>query len=382
MTDGRAGRPAAPDGDLLVDVRGLTVGYRGETGKTVRIVDDASFHLRRGEALGLAGESGSGKTTTALALLGLLPTGLELLGGEIDLHSRRGLMRVHRRTEAGLRDLRWRTVSVVFQGAMNALDPVVRVGDQLAEAIRLHDPEPDRGEVRARVVELMEMVGIPAARARRHPHEFSGGMRQRIMIALALACRPELVIADEPTTALDVVTQAQILRILEELRQELGLSLILISHDMSVLAETCDRLAIMYGGRIVETGPVADVHRAPAHPYTDRLLGVLPVIGGPRVLAAPIPGAPPDPAALPPGCVFHPRCHRADDDCRTEVPEPRDLGPERQARCLRPIGPAAQGSSPAQDRRETSDGSHTASEASTASHTAQTSQSPGREAAT
>ena len=214
---------AEPDPDLLLDVRGLTVAYRDyDRRKVVRIVDDVSFQLRRGEALGLAGESGCGKTTCALALMGLLPPALKRTKGEIDLRSSRGVMHIHRRTERGMRDLRWRTVSLVFQGASNALDPVMRVSDQIAEAIRLHEPEVDRAGVEERIAELFGYVGISPARARQYPHEFSGGMRQRVMIALGLACRPELIIGDEPTTALDVMMQAQILELLEELRPSSG----------------------------------------------------------------------------------------------------------------------------------------------------------------
>jgi peptide/nickel transport system ATP-binding protein len=219
-----------------------------------------------------------------------------------------------RRTEAGMQLVRWRHVSLVFQGAMNSLDPVQRVDDQIEEAIRLHERISGK-DVRARIGDLLTTVGLTAGVGRRYPHQLSGGQRQRVMIALALACRPSLVIADEPTTALDVVIQAQILELLEDLRERLGLALILISHDLGVLAETCDRIAIMYAGRIVETGPVSSVFEAPQHPYTKRLLDSLPVIGGPRGLAAPIPGAPPDPGDLPEGCRFRPRCPYAADRC-------------------------------------------------------------------
>jgi peptide/nickel transport system ATP-binding protein len=319
--------------DNLLEVDGLTVGYRRD-GREVRLVDDVSFHLARGEALGLAGESGCGKTTTALSLLGLLPTPLERIAGSIVLHTRDGDVNVHRRTELGMQAVRWRTVSLVFQGAMNALDPVMRVSHQIAEAIRLHEPGIDSAGVHARVRELFDAVGINPARANQYPHEFSGGMRQRVMIALALACRPELVIGDEPTTALDVMVQAQILELLESLRRDLGLSLILITHDLSVLAETCDRVAVMYAGAIVESGTVDDVFERPQHPYTQRLLGAFPAIGGERTLAPAIPGAPPDPVALPAGCRFHPRCHRAQERCAHDAPALRAVGEAHAAACL------------------------------------------------
>jgi peptide/nickel transport system ATP-binding protein len=323
----------ARDG-VLLDVRDLAVAYRERDGREVRLVDGVSFRLRRGEALGIAGESGCGKTTTALALLGLLPPNLYRAKGEIDINSTRGVMHVHRRTERGLRDLRWNTVSIVFQGAMNALDPVMRVSDQIGAAIRLHQPEIEQRRVDERIKELFGYVGINPARARHYPHEFSGGMRQRVMIALALACDPELIIGDEPTTALDVMLQAQILELFEQLRRDLGLALILITHDLSVLAETCDRVAVMYGGQIAETGDIADVYAEPQHPYTRRLLASFPTVGGPRGLPPAIPGIPPDPAELPDGCRFAPRCHVAQEACHRGAVPLQQLGEKRGARCL------------------------------------------------
>jgi peptide/nickel transport system ATP-binding protein len=228
--------------------------------------------------------------------------------------------------------VRWRHVSLVFQGAMNSLDPVKRIDHQIAEAIQLHERVASASDLRARIAELLATVGLTAALGGRYPHELSGGQRQRVMIALALACRPSVVIADEPTTALDVVMQAQILELLERLRRELGLALILISHDLGVLAETCDRIAVMYAGRIVETGPVRQVFDAPQHPYTKRLLDSLPVIGGPRELATPIPGGPPDPSDLPTGCRFQPRCPYAAERC-AEDPALREVRPEQSAAC-------------------------------------------------
>jgi peptide/nickel transport system ATP-binding protein len=323
-----------PSSDVLLDVQGLAVAYRDPKGQEVRLIDDVSFTLHRGEALGLAGESGCGKTTTALAILGLLPGNLYRAAGTISLDSTRGIMRIDRRTERGLRDIRWNTVSIVFQGAMNALDPCMRVSKQIAEAIQLHDKGVSDAETQARIKELFELVGISPSRATQYPHEFSGGMRQRVMIALALACRPELIIGDEPTTALDVMMQAQILELLESLRREFGLAMILITHDLSVLAETCDRVAIMYGGQIAEIGAIHDLYYDPEHPYTQRLLGAFPTVGGPRELAPPIPGVPPDPAAIPPGCRFEPRCHKAQDRCAKETVGLVDVGSGHAARCL------------------------------------------------
>ncbi len=227
--------------------------------------------------------------------------------------------------------MRWRHVSLIFQGAMNALDPVQRVDEQIAEAIRLHE-RVDSKRAAARIDELLATVGLTPGAGRRYPHQLSGGQRQRVMIALALACNPSLVIADEPTTALDVVMQAQVLELLERLREQLGLALILISHDLGVLAETCDRIAVMYAGRIVETGPVSSVFARPQHPYTKRLLESLPVIGGARDLAAPIPGGPPDPDHLPEGCRFRPRCPYAADRCLTDPPL-REVAPRHASAC-------------------------------------------------
>jgi peptide/nickel transport system ATP-binding protein len=312
----------------LLEISDLRVQHRGKP-----IVDGVDLTLAPGEALGLAGESGCGKTTTALAMMKLLPAGLQQ-SGTITLNPPKAEepINVGRRTEAGMREVRWRHISLVFQGAMNSLDPVQRVGDQIAEAIALHAARGGAEAVRARVVELLEMVGLTPATGRRYPHQLSGGQRQRIMIALALACRPSLVIADEPTTALDVVMQAQVLELLERLREQLGLALILISHDLGVLAETCDRIAVMYAGRIVEVGPVASVFSDPQHPYTKRLLESLPVIGGDRGLAEPIPGGPPDPGDPPEGCRFRPRCPYAEDVCMQDPPL-REVRPSQSAAC-------------------------------------------------
>jgi peptide/nickel transport system ATP-binding protein len=316
----------------VLRVEDLRVGYR-DGSKDVEIVSGVSFELARGEALGLAGESGCGKTT-ALAIMQLLAPGLRQLSGTIDLATDSGVVHVHRRTERGMRDLRWTEISLVFQGAPNALNPVQRISRQIGDAIRLHDPGANRAAVRARVGELLERVGISAKRGGEFPHEFSGGMRQRVMIALALACDPAVVIADEPTTALDVLTQAQVLALLEELRRDLGLALLLITHDLGVIAETCDRVAVMYAGSIVETGPTETVFGVPQHPYTQRLLGAFPQVGSERILPPAIPGAPPDPEAPPTGCRFHPRCHLAREVCSHGDVSLRPVGDDHESACL------------------------------------------------
>ncbi len=313
-------RLADPTAPLLV-VKDLRTWFKLESG-WVKAVDGVSFRLNDGEALGLAGESGCGKTTTALSLVGLLPSNARVKSGSIELF---GIDLVPK-SENALRRYRWREISIVFQGAMNALNPVRRIGDQIAEPIEIRLGESkERAGKRAR--ELLELVGIPAKRASAYPHELSGGMRQRAMIAMALACDPAIVIGDEPTTALDVMIQAQILELLERLRRELGLSLILITHDLSVIAETCDRALIMYAGKVAEEGPVRRIFSAPRHPYTQKLLGAFPNIHADRRTLETIPGSPPDLRQPPPGCRFHPRCAFAMDVCR-EIEPPEALFPD------------------------------------------------------
>ncbi|MFI6322361.1 ABC transporter ATP-binding protein [Nonomuraea sp. NPDC050556] len=292
-------------------------------------VRGVSFTLERGQTLGVAGESGCGKSTMALSLLRLLPpsarvTGQVLFQGE-DLLTARW---------SRLRAVRWSKASVVFQGAMSALNPVMSVADQLCEPIILHDRA--KG-ARKRATELLDSVGIPARRMDSYPHEFSGGQRQRIMIAMALACRPDLIIADEPTTALDVMVQAQIMDLLTGLVASSGVAVIMISHDLSVLASMCDRLAVMYGGRIVELGPSREVIGDPHHPYTRALAGAFPVIGDPVSRLAPsgLPGDPPRPSELGSGCAFAPRCPHAADACRTDEVVLWPSGDARSAACLR-----------------------------------------------
>jgi len=310
----------------LLSVRDLHVTYAGD----VPAVRGVSLDLDAGETLGLAGESGSGKTTLGNALLRLLPrgtsvTGEVLLDGEDVLAMKPGRLRA----------VRWTDLAIVFQGALHTLNPVQRIGAQIGEAIELHEPRLGRGEVRGRVADLLDLVGIPVRRAEDYPHQLSGGQRQRVLIALALACKPRLLIADEPTTALDVMVQAQVLRLLDQLQRELGLAVLFITHDLSTLASVCRRLAVMYAGRIVEEGPSHEVFAAPAHPYTQALAAAFPVIGDPAFRRKPsgLPGDPPDPRDLPSGCPFHPRCPKALTECPTLDVELWPAGPGRLAAC-------------------------------------------------
>ncbi|AVH56178.1 MULTISPECIES: ABC transporter ATP-binding protein [Streptomyces] len=317
----------------LLEVRNLEVTYASGAA-AVRGVD---LSLDAGQKLGIAGESGCGKSTLALALLRLLPAGTRtsgeiLLDGEDVLRMKWGRVRA----------VRWAGASIVFQGAMHSLNAVHRIGDQIAEPILLHRKATPAG-AKKKTGELLEHVGLPAARADAYPHELSGGQRQRVMIAMALACDPRLVIADEPTTALDVMIQAQILRLIEQLVSEQELGLVMISHDLAVLADTCDRLAVMYAGRVVEEGPARQVYDDARHPYGKALSAAFPRIGDTASRFAPrgLPGDPPDPSALPTGCTFHPRCAVALDACVTQDQALRDAGTGRWAACVHVGAPAA-----------------------------------------
>jgi len=315
----------------LLRMRNVSVTYRADAGD-VPAVREVNLDVDSGEIVGLAGESGCGKSTLASTVLRLQPssatvTGEVLFEGNDVLSMRWG----------DLRALRWAGASIVFQGALHSLNPVQRVGDQIAEPIRLHEPGLADQVVKARTGELLEQVGMPPARARSYPHQLSGGQRQRVMIAMALACQPRLVVADEPTTALDVMVQAQVLGVLSDLVHELGVGMLLISHDLSVLAEICDRIVVMYGGRVVEQGPSKQVFADALHPYAGALSASFPRIGDPAARFAPagLAGDPPDPAKLPPGCAFAPRCSRAIDDCTAAVPGLQTFGVDRQAACIR-----------------------------------------------
>jgi peptide/nickel transport system ATP-binding protein len=327
--------------DPVLEVRGLCVDY-GLGADAVRAVTDADLVLRRGEVLGIAGESGSGKSTLAYALTRLLRAPGVITGGDVLFHSRSsetGQTTTVDLLAAGaheLRRYRWSEIAVVFQSAMHALNPVARVGDQLTDVLRVHRPQMSGQERRTRAVEMLRMVGINADRLRSYPHELSGGMRQRVMIAMALILQPQIVIMDEPTTALDVVTQREILEELMALRDELGFAVIFITHDLSLLIELADSIAIMYAGRIVERAKAAELFHAPRHPYSLGLLSSFPSLHGERVRMEGIPGSPPSLAAMPDGCKFHPRCPYAMDRCRTQEPplaRPTDEGGGRVTAC-------------------------------------------------
>ena len=308
----------------------VSVTYR-TVGGDVPAVRGVSLSVAAGEVVGVAGESGCGKSTLAATILRLQPASAEVTGQVLfegqDVQTMKW---------GALRAVRWAGASMVFQGALHSLNPVQRVGAQISEPIRLHEPDLSEKLVGTRVGELLEQVGMPRQRARAYPHQLSGGQRQRVMIAMALACRPRLIVADEPTTALDVMVQAQVLNVLQGLVSDLDVGLLMISHDLSVLADLCDRIAVMYAGRVVEHGPADKVFADPLHPYASALSASFPRIGDVAARYAPsgLPGDPPDPAELPSGCSFHPRCPKRFDDCDTVVPELRSDGTSRAAACL------------------------------------------------
>jgi oligopeptide/dipeptide ABC transporter ATP-binding protein len=314
---------------MLLAVQNLTVEFQTNDGTALRAVEDVSFALDPGVALGIVGESGCGKTTTMLALLRLLPVNGRIVSGSVFFKG----VDLLALDERALRRYRWRDLAIVFQGAMNALNPVRSVGDQIREAILVHESAHDRARAKRRVGELLELVGIPAWRATQFPHQYSGGMRQRALIAMALACDPALLIADEPTTALDVMVQAQIMDLLDRLRRDLNLALIVVTHDLGVVAEYCQQALVMYGGRVAEYGEVAAVFGMPRHPYTQRLLAAFPTIDAPRASLVGIPGIPPQLSDLPSGCRFHPRCAVAVERCARETPVLRVLDGGQAVAC-------------------------------------------------
>jgi len=313
----------------LLEIKDLTIHYITVDG-VVRAVNNLNLDIKRGETVGLVGETGAGKTTTALGVLRLIPDPPgKIISGEIILDGED----VVKKKEVEMRKIRGNKVSMIFQDPMTSLNPVISVGAQIAEVILLHN-KVSASEARVRAGEMLEKVGIGADRAKEYPHQFSGGMRQRVVIAIALACNPELLIADEPTTALDVTIQAQVMELMHELKNELNTSMIMITHDLGIVAEICDKVAIMYAGEIVEFADKVELFRNPQHPYTIGLFGSIPDIKSDDDALKPIKGLMPDPSNLPSGCPFHPRCERAMPECSSEEPQNINTGDNHFVKCL------------------------------------------------
>ena len=317
----------------LLSITDLVVEFATEDG-VVHAVDGVSYELLPGEILGIVGESGSGKSVSTMALLGLIPQPPGRITSGTAMFMGRDLLKLKKKE---LQDVRGKDVAMIFQDPMTSLNPVLTIGKQLAEAIQTHFPEVKNDEVKGRVIGLLELVGVPNPEARydQYPHEFSGGMRQRAMIAMAISNSPTLLIADEPTTALDVTIQAQVLEVMQRVMQETNAATILITHDLGIVAEMCDRVLVMYAGQIVESGDVATIFRSPRHPYTIGLINSLPKLTEDEERLEPIPGSPPSLINLPSGCPFHPRCFHSKgrEKCSTEVPKLAPAGDEHAAAC-------------------------------------------------
>lgn len=313
---------------LLLSINDLTTQYITDN-NIIHAVNGISLELARGGSIGLVGESGAGKTTTAYSIMGLLPklTG-KIIKGSI-LFEGKDLTRL---SEEEMRDIRGSKISMIFQDPMTSLNPIITVGDQIAEVLEIHGTS-NKNEAQKKAGDMLEMVGIPRGRMNEYPHQFSGGMKQRVIIAIALACNPELLIADEPTTALDVTIQAQVLKMIKELKNELDTSLILISHNLGVVAQVCENVAIMYAGRIVEFGALRDVFSKPLHPYTEGLLNSIPRIEVEKERLIPIRGMMPDPSIVPSGCIFKPRCPYAKEECSVQAPIVSKIS-DRRVMCL------------------------------------------------
>ncbi len=316
------------DNKNILEIKDLSIIYKTDL-ETVNAVNGIDITIGKQKTYGLVGETGAGKTTTALSILKLLPeTTGKITGGTITFDGQEVL----EMDERQICDIRGKKISMVFQDPMTSLNPVMSVGEQIAETIKIHHPDMSKEDVEKRVDETLEMVGILASRKVEYPHQFSGGMKQRVVIAIALACEPELLIADEPTTALDVTIQAQVLMMIKDLRNRLGTSMLMITHDLGIVARTCDDVGVMYAGEIVESGTVEDIFRGETHhPYTIGLFGSIPNLKSRSKRLSPIPGLMPDPTDLPSGCVFAPRCKYACDICREEKPPVRRVGTHKVA---------------------------------------------------
>lgn len=313
----------------FLEVRNLTIHYETKQ-ETVYAVNDVSFSMKKGETLGLVGETGAGKTTIARAILGILPVPPAVVkGGEILLNGNDVL----KMSEKEMHGIRGKQITMIFQDPMTALNPVMTVGRQIEEVVELHE-HLSKHEAKKRAEEMLEMVGIPAGRYGEYPHQFSGGMKQRVVIAMALACNPDLLLADEPTTALDVTIQAQVLDLMRRLNKEKDTSCILITHDLGVVAEMCDKVAVVYAGQILEAGSLEDIFDHPSHPYTVGLFGAIPSLDGDEEMLHPVPGMTPNPADLPSGCKFHPRCKHCTEECKNTEVLMKEIAPGHFCRCL------------------------------------------------
>lgn len=313
----------------VIDAKSLTVQYFMKRGN-IRAVDEVTLSVRRGETLGVVGESGSGKSTLGLALIRLVPYPGSIVGGRILLDGT-DLMSL---PDKEMRQIRGRRIGFIFQDPMTSLNPVKKIGDHFIELIRTHEKGVDKAGALDRASKTLETLGILPERVNDYPHQFSGGMRQRVMIGLALTLKPELVIADEPTTSLDVIVEAQILELLKRLKEALNITLMLITHNIGIIAQTADRVAVMYAGRLAELGPSLSLFADPLHPYTQALLSAVPNVSKPGRVLSWIPGSPPDLASPPPGCLYNPRCRHAFDRCRREAPQLIDVGEGRSVACF------------------------------------------------
>lgn len=316
--------------DNIIEIKDLRIHYKTDDGGLVRAVNGLNLRLERGECLGLVGETGAGKTTTALGIMGLIPDPPGLVAGGQIMFEGKDLLKLGKHK---LRSIRGKKISMIFQDPMTSLNPVVTVGDQIAESFRIHE-KLSRADAAVKAKEMLELVGIPGDRYDEYPHQFSGGMKQRVIIAIALSCNPQLILADEPTTALDVTIQAQVLDLIIKLQKERNTSMILITHDLGVVVEVCDKVAIMYAGEIVEYGSLEQIYERTAHPYTQGLFGSIPDVESEAKRLTPIPGLMPDPANLPQGCSFEPRCPYAREECRLSSPPLVEIEEGHMVKCF------------------------------------------------
>lgn len=314
----------------LIDIQDLTIHYETDDG-IVQALNEVTLSMKQGETLGLVGETGAGKTTLARGILRLVPSPPGVIKGGKVLFEGVDLLGL---SEEKMRSIRGNSISMIFQDPMTSLNPVMTVGEQIMEVVQAHDKQLDKEGIVKQACDMLEMVGIPAERRNEYPHQFSGGMKQRVIIAIALACNPTLLIADEPTTALDVTIQAQVLDMITALKRRLNTAMLLITHDLGVVAQNCDRVAIIYAGQIIELGTLQDIFKQPKHPYTQGLLDSIPSLTKEVKRLSPIKGLMPDPTDLPPGCKFAPRCQYATDECRVAVPAVVELNAHHQVRCI------------------------------------------------